>query len=819
MRDLLNEINYNCGATPDQILFNGTIQRFDIEKKNDKAGWLYAILWNFNNKEYSLCIYGSWKKGSKHTWKSYTKEDELSVSGLLKSQKNFQKELEQKQKKFKEEKRKEILETFGKFKSLEKNEVNSYLKKKKVLSHYDDLKIDGFKNLIIPIYESIDKNKIAGFQRITKDKKTFPIGQDVKSNFYFFGDPKKSEFVYLCEGFSTGATIFELTNVCTFVGFHANNLPAVTEKIKNQLNGVKIVIAADDDSQKTSAGLYWANRAKSLYKNILIVMPKFERGSSLTDFNDLFLSIGAKKTKEQLTPNLDDFIDVDFLGFYDGFYFFYSTKTKSIRHFGLEKIKRGHLIELAPEEYWSQKFIAMIDKETGLKTQNCNWNETAKQIVEKQNNIGFFQQNKTKGVGSWIDPKSKNHILNLGSEILLNYEPFSFGRTNLNENFYKPDLSFNINFIKKPKSNFCNLIDAIKLIDFSSNRDRILFLGFLGYAQIFTTQSWRPHLWVRSEKGSGKSSLLKFASKLIPNSTLFQDSTAAGIKQYVNTNSRVCIIDEAECESGKTKQVIELARQSSSGAGTKIVRGNPSGPNLDFSPELCFIFASIRASELTSADESRILQISMTKEEGKTSKQLNELLLKMSEAIKLKTDLFSFMNLSLKKFEDLREKYKLEIIEAGFDVRYADQNSPILASHHLLNPLACPSESILAACSDEINDSGLVTPDSDQEDFFEAFSSLLVRLDNDNVTLSEIFRDYQTDSLERRHFIDRFLSRYGISFKSKTQVFFIKKNNNLKNLFQSQTKYKNYFSQMKNNKFFEKSRLKNLRGFNLKKTF
>lgn len=807
--DLENQINKDLGVTPKEIVSDGKIHRFDIDKKSDQAGWISIREWDFNGKTYAMANYGSWKEGFNRKWKSWSKQDELSTPGLTASVTNASKETEKENDQFCVIKKEEILSHFSNFSPLDSS--NSYLEKKKIKTT-ENLLQDNSLNLIVPIYSDINKT-LEGYQRILKTQKVFPTGQKVQSNFFFFGDIKNSEYVYICEGMATGATIYELTGVPVVVAFQANNLHYVTKKIQHSLKGVKIVIASDNDSKKTGAGMYWAKRAQNQSTNVAIVCPYFSKNSTLTDFNDLFCAQGDTEALNQLKFDESLFVDVEFLGFSNGQYHFYSTKTKEIRSFSLEKMKSGHLVELAVDAYWSQRFTPVYDKESGLPTNYCNWRESSLQIVKKQNDLGSFQGDKIRGVGSWID--NGHHVLNLGDKLLVNEELTGFGKNSNLSKFYKPSNIFNIDYIEKETKNFSALIKAFDLIDFKSDRDKIIALGFVAYAQVFTTRRWRPHVWVRADKGTGKSSLLEFVNEIIPNSQMFQDTTSAGLRQIVGVDSRVCLIDEAEGESHRTKQLIELARQASSGSKTTIGRGTPSGQALNFNPQMCFFFASIRAADLTPADESRILQISMQKPKKQNREKINKMRRYMADASFLGHDLFKFMNKNVKKLKALIESIHDMLLDTGeFDSRYADQHAPIIAAFSLLNPLMDVTDVIAAVCKQDVNQNE--DKDTDQNDFYTSFLNILIREGQEEKTLHEIMAEvYSCKNEARVNYLLVFLNRYGLEYKKNKKLFFISKNQNMTNLMAKQTNYKNYYAQMKDNKFFQAKRSSNgvKRGF------
>ena len=792
---LYAEINKNLGALPNQIK-EQEITRFDIKKPSDKLGWVRLNVWSYNGKEYAQAFYGDWSIHSNTdflTWSSWTKDEELQSPGLVKEVKLNRTQVDLELKKEAEELLFKIQE---KFKSFTKASLdNEYIVRKKMHS-CENLFHNSKSNLVLPVYNNIDRKEILGFQTVTKLNKKFEKGTIAKSGFNYFGKiNSETETIYLCEGIATADTIYYATKVPTVSCFSAGNILNVAEYFKHEFNGINIVIACDID--KNRASIIQALKAQKKYPDILIVKPNFEKESKLSDFNDLYVSQGIEETRLQLHFDETLFTKIEMLGHDQGAYFFYSTKTKEIMSFSVDKMKAGNLISLAEHPYWATRFVAKLDKE-GIKTNRADWLLTTEKIVSRQNKIGKFSGEKIKGLGSWID--RGHHVLNLGNKLLVNFKPRNFGKHKDLSYFYQPNERDNIKFEPKKEFDFTPLNKSINLIDFSSDRDRIIVLGYIALSQIFTTQRWRPNIWITADKGTGKSSLLEFLTALIQNSNRYQGSTAAGLRQDIQCDSKVCIIDEAEGEDQKTKQLIELARQSSSGSGTRVARGTVTGKGFSFTPELSFVFASIRIGELTPADKSRIAQVFM-KNPGKNDIARNERReSSIYDASLLSTDLFSYMNLNLEMFNELTIIAKNKIREAGKDNRTADQLAPLLSGAAMLNPELDISQAITVLLNESESSDEQST---DQFDFYDSFLNLILKDGTHEISIEQIL----SECLENPVYLKSLLNRYGMEFKPDRGLF-VSKNNNLDRLFKLQTKFKNYFDQMNNSKYFTKDRQK-----------
>lgn len=109
-----------------------------------------------------------------------------------------------------------------------------YLIKKGIQAH--DTKLNNGR-LVVPVYDA--DNVLHGLQYIDENGgKKFEPGTAVRGNFsYILGD--KSKPIHVCEGFSTAATIHEITGATVIIAFSCGNLKPVAEVIRARVGGAK----------------------------------------------------------------------------------------------------------------------------------------------------------------------------------------------------------------------------------------------------------------------------------------------------------------------------------------------------------------------------------------------------------------------------------------------------------------------------------------------------------------------------------------------------------------------------------------------------
>ncbi|MDR0453338.1 MAG: ssDNA-binding domain-containing protein [Deferribacteraceae bacterium] len=190
---------------------------------------------------------------------------------------------------------------------------NPYLQTKGVKANLAMADTEG--TLIIPL-KNIN-GELRSFQKICDDgRKNYISGGQKSGCFFTFSDEnglhvvKSRNQVIICEGFATGASIYEATNVPTVCAMDATNLKQVATEIRQKYgNDVNIIIAGDNDHKTPSnPGKYYAEKAAEAVggKAVVPEFSKTEKEKGLTDFNDLQQSQGRAAVFKQLEKSLEE---------------------------------------------------------------------------------------------------------------------------------------------------------------------------------------------------------------------------------------------------------------------------------------------------------------------------------------------------------------------------------------------------------------------------------------------------------------------------------------------------------------------------------
>ena len=277
------------GLYPENILITDKIKRFPVNGKN-LDGWYFFQ----QVGQDSYGAYGEWSTNLSETYTSFTPgKSEKEIAQIKKEFERIKKESEALRKKEADTVALKAQKMWG---DLQEGN-HPYLVKKKIKAHGSRR----YKSsLVIPILRN---GKIVSLQFIGSSGKRFMPGGEVSGGAYVIKGDRKT--IVICEGFATGASIFEATGYQTFIAFNAGNLHKVAKRISGILPNSKIIIACDNDKYKEiNTGVICGTTAAESV-GCLLAIPEFKNEATKpTDFNDLFILEGADMVREQIKPEL-----------------------------------------------------------------------------------------------------------------------------------------------------------------------------------------------------------------------------------------------------------------------------------------------------------------------------------------------------------------------------------------------------------------------------------------------------------------------------------------------------------------------------------
>lgn len=193
--------------------------------------------------------------------------------------------------------------------------TSDYLIRKKIGSYgikFESFYYQGVAEDIILIPMRDKEGKIQALQEIYASKRIFRDGERPRDKnytnacgglFHILGDIQADSFVYICEGYATGSSIYQATNTPTVLAFSSGQISSVCGTIRELYPTAKITIAADFDHHlKENVGYNAAQEAAKAF-GCKVIIPKFKDNDHGTDFNDVHCKYGIEELKSQMNNN------------------------------------------------------------------------------------------------------------------------------------------------------------------------------------------------------------------------------------------------------------------------------------------------------------------------------------------------------------------------------------------------------------------------------------------------------------------------------------------------------------------------------------
>ena len=274
------------GYAPPNLVDSGRLIRFDTDKPRNKTGWY--VLHRLSTGGL-VATFGDWKQGISHKWTSYdqTKLSKAERDAIKAAQRKqaaiLRVDTEQKH----ETARLKAVDLW--IKAQLASAASAYLMGKQVGAY-------GIKQLgsllLLPLLDI--NGYLRNIQTIAPDgTKRFLKGGIAHGVFVPIGTLQGAKRAYLCEGYATGASLYEAYNEPVICALFAGNLLHVAQAIRAKYPTLPLILVADNDrltAQKTGVNV-GVSKAKAVADTVALVtvlIPEFDDNAplSLTDFND-----------------------------------------------------------------------------------------------------------------------------------------------------------------------------------------------------------------------------------------------------------------------------------------------------------------------------------------------------------------------------------------------------------------------------------------------------------------------------------------------------------------------------------------------------
>lgn len=299
------------------------------------------------------------------------------------------------------------------------------------------------------------------------------------------------------------------------------------------------------------------------------------------------------------------------LGVDEGTYYYLPYSTQQVTPISAAgHSNKSNLLQLAGLEWWESTFASK---------NGPDWTAGASYLFDLNASIGTFDATKVRGRGAWFDDGKS--VLHLGDRLLVDGKEMSI--SDFQTRFIyerKPPLEGLMPEGHLDEREALRLHQVTGMLNWQKPINAALLAGWIVLAPICGAMSWRSHIWLTGQRGTGKSWMIdNIIAPAIGASglTVQSNSTEAGIRQRLKQDARPVIFDEAEGENQHARHrmqaVLELARQASSDGLAEIAKGTAGGKALSFKVRSMFLMGSINVGLAQASDKSRFTVLTLTK--------------------------------------------------------------------------------------------------------------------------------------------------------------------------------------------------------------
>lgn len=275
-----------AGLTPPDAIEPGRFYRFNGEGKGrgNSAGWCKLF------PDGLAGVFGDWSKGLSESWRA-ERDTPLTRSEREAQQRQIEEARAEADRLLRERQTEAATKAASIWAKGTAPANHPYLTAKHIKSH-GTREYKG--SLVVPLRIGSDLHSVQ-FILPNGDKRFLPGGR-VVGCYFSIGNPSGADTLAICEGFATGASIYEATGLPVAVAFNAGNLLPVAIHMRDRFPTLRLVVCADDDWKTDgNPGITKATEA-ALSVGGLLAVPVFgdSRPERATDFNDMSAICGAE---------------------------------------------------------------------------------------------------------------------------------------------------------------------------------------------------------------------------------------------------------------------------------------------------------------------------------------------------------------------------------------------------------------------------------------------------------------------------------------------------------------------------------------------
>ncbi|MBU8540830.1 hypothetical protein [Falsiroseomonas tokyonensis] len=297
------------------------------------------------------------------------------------------------------------------------------------------------------------------------------------------------------------------------------------------------------------------------------------------------------------------------LGYDRDRFFLYTKEGRQVIAMSAKDLSsHGQLLKLADVNWFESNFAS----KEGF---NARW--VANELIRACYRAGVYDPDRVRGRGVWLD--AGRSVMHLGDLLLVDGAEAAL--TDIKSRFiYEQGRPLTVT-LGEPLTDdegkkFLAMCRAVSWED--PTRDGSFFAGWVVSALIGGALMWRPHMWLLSDFGQGKSWVFNnIVTPILGNLALMAqgNTTESGIRGALGLDARPVLFEEAETQTevdaARIQLVLNLARQASTEGSPPILKGTKDGGYNRFIVRGSFFMSSINAGLTQGADESRFVTVAL----------------------------------------------------------------------------------------------------------------------------------------------------------------------------------------------------------------
>lgn len=302
------------------------------------------------------------------------------------------------------------------------------------------------------------------------------------------------------------------------------------------------------------------------------------------------------------------------LGHDRGVYYFWASGPMQVVALKAKDLHAvAELNRLAPLQWWESAYPG--GRESFLVR------AAGSDLIDQCNALGIYDPDNLRGRGVWFD--DGRVVAHLGDRLIVNGSLARLGEVP-SRFVYEQRRRISVGesgCLPAPLTDAEGkaIVDCCRALAWENPaRDGSLLAGWVACAIVGGALNWRPHGWITSEAGSGKSWVFGNLLRLLIGDFgihLEGASTEAGIKGVLRGDVLPVCFDEGETQNDKARQrmqeVLDMARQSASADSGAVAKGTIDGGARLQIVRSAFMIGSVNLGMHQSADESRFITFAL----------------------------------------------------------------------------------------------------------------------------------------------------------------------------------------------------------------